>query len=99
MPPSDHTGVPIHFHSSTASGAALRMSLRMRLRVSPRQSPSSAIRPEIISEAELPLPATVFFMIPPYLERLQHEPAIGDKGRHKGHDHGKAHGSEIVVVK
>src|SRR3954470_14267839 len=44
MPPSwDHTGVPIHFHSSTTSGSASRMRSRILVRVSPRQSVSAAI--------------------------------------------------------
>src|SRR6187200_2474349 len=39
----DHTGVPIHFHSSTTSGSASLMRPRILARVSPRQSPNSAI--------------------------------------------------------
>src|SRR5205823_4584257 len=47
-PPWDQTGVPglvalAHFHSSTASGSACRMTARILLSASPRQSPSSLI--------------------------------------------------------
>src|SRR5262245_52466705 len=36
IPSCDHTGVPIHFHSSTTSGSASLMSLRILFKVSPR---------------------------------------------------------------
>src|SRR5919204_857382 len=52
IPSCDHTGVPIHFHSSTTSGSASLMSLRILLKVSPRQSPSSAIRLSISPDAD-----------------------------------------------
>src|SRR3954471_23411718 len=57
MPPAfSHTGVPglvalAHFHSSTISESAPRMTARTRASVSPRQSSSSAIRASICSEA------------------------------------------------
>src|SRR4051794_1755626 len=55
MPPSwDHTGVPIHFHSSRTSGAASLMRARIRASVSPLQSPSSAILSLMSLEAALP---------------------------------------------
>src|SRR5689334_16160902 len=55
MPPSwDHTGVPLHFHSSTTSGSASRMSARILASVSPLQSANSAIRWLISLEAALP---------------------------------------------
>ena len=38
IPPSDHTGVPFHFHSSNTSGAASWISCRMRPSACPRQS-------------------------------------------------------------
>src|SRR5664279_3217779 len=63
MPPCDHTGVPIHFHSSTTSGSAFLMSLRILLRVSPRQSPSSAILVEMSSDADWPWLASDVFML------------------------------------
>src|SRR5258706_12923084 len=54
-PPSwDHTGVPIHFHSSTTSESASLMRARILASVSPRQSPNSAILPLISLEAALP---------------------------------------------
>src|ERR1700685_2887494 len=62
MPSCDQTGVPIHFHSSTASGSASLMSLRILPRVAPRQSPSSAILFEMSSDAGWPWLATGFFM-------------------------------------
>src|SRR5438874_9409199 len=54
IPSCDHTGVPLHFHSSTTSGSASLMSLRILLKVSPRQSPSSAILSSIRSDADWP---------------------------------------------
>src|SRR5438094_6779721 len=62
MPSCDQIGVPIHFHSSTTSGAASLMSLRILLRVSPRQSPSSAILSDMSSDADWPWLAPDFFM-------------------------------------
>src|SRR5882762_6747307 len=61
MPSCDQTGLS-HFHSSTTSGAASLMSLRILLSVFPRQSPSSAIRFEMSSDADLPSPSPEFFM-------------------------------------
>src|SRR5262252_6835262 len=54
MPSCDHTGVPIHFHSSTTSGSASLMSVRILLKVIPRQSPRSAILSSISSDADRP---------------------------------------------
>src|ERR1700691_1363452 len=62
MPSWDQTGVPIHFHSSTAFGSACLMSLRILLRVSPRQSPSSAILFDMSSDAGCSWLAPDFFM-------------------------------------
>src|SRR5215471_945191 len=67
IPSCDQTGTPgllafCHFHSSTTSGSASWMSLRIRLRVLPRQSPRSAIRFEIICDADGLLPAFDAFM-------------------------------------
>src|SRR5258708_10464873 len=62
MPSCDQIGVPIHFHSSTTSGAASLMSLRILLRVFPRQSPSSAVLFEMSSDADWPWLAAHFFM-------------------------------------
>src|SRR5580693_8267443 len=63
MPSCDHTGVPLHFHSSTTSGTACLISLRILLKVCPRQSPSSEILSEISSGADWPWLAPEFFMI------------------------------------
>src|SRR5262245_43877229 len=62
MPSCDHTGVPIHFHSSTTPGSASLMSVRILPRVLPRQSPSSAILFEMSSDADRPWLAPDFFM-------------------------------------
>src|SRR5689334_12575182 len=67
MPACDHTGVPLHFHSSTISGSASCISSRTFARVLPRQSPSSLILPSINEEA-VP-PASGPFMQPPVLQR------------------------------
>src|ERR1700735_5886117 len=66
MPSCDQTGVPRHFHSSTASGSASLMSLRILPRVFPRQSPSSAILFEMSSDADCPSLALDFFMFSPW---------------------------------
>src|SRR5215207_8760576 len=54
IPACDHTGTPLHFHSSTTSGWASLMRLRTRASVSPRQSLSSLILASISSEGEAP---------------------------------------------
>src|SRR6202035_4760180 len=54
IPACDHTGTPLHFHSSTTSGQASLMSIRIRASVSPRQSLSSLIRASIRWEGESP---------------------------------------------
>src|ERR1700683_2387421 len=68
MPACSHTGTPLHFHSSTASGQAFLMRLRTRASVAPRQSPSSLIRASINWEGESPplasfVPVLVFFIV------------------------------------
>src|SRR5947207_8623104 len=50
IPSQDHTGLPIHFHSSTISRSASRMLLRMLASVLPRQSVSPAINWSIRSD-------------------------------------------------
>src|SRR6185312_1206991 len=62
IPPCSHTGVPIHFHSSTTSGSSSLISARILLRVFPRQSVSSAIRLSISSEADCSFVAFDFFI-------------------------------------
>src|SRR5262245_23591786 len=42
-PSCDHTGTPLHFHSSTTSGSASLTKARSLLSILPRQSPSSLI--------------------------------------------------------
>ncbi|MCY1382837.1 hypothetical protein D9M69_708990 [compost metagenome] len=62
IPLCDHTGVPIHFHSSTTSGSASRMSWRILLKVCPRQSARSAMRWSISADADGASVESVFFM-------------------------------------
>src|SRR6266487_2497928 len=50
IPSRDHTGLPIHFHSSMISRSASRMLLRMLASLLPRQSVSSAISSSIRSD-------------------------------------------------
>src|SRR6476619_7001225 len=52
IPACDHTGTPLHFHSSTTSGSACLMRIRTRASVSPRQSLSSWILASISREGE-----------------------------------------------
>src|SRR5947209_18728851 len=54
MPACDHTGTPLHFHSSITAGSACLMRARMRASASPRQSPSSLILASISREGEAP---------------------------------------------
>src|SRR5205809_2922500 len=68
IPACDHTGTPLHFHSSTTSGSACLMRIRTRASVSPRQSPSSLILASISREGESPPcpsfePLFLFFMV------------------------------------
>src|SRR3546814_7085562 len=65
MPACDHTGVPLHFHSSSTSGSATLMSARMRRSVSPRQSPSSSILWSISTDADGVVFAASFVMCRP----------------------------------
>src|SRR5262249_35039151 len=43
IPACDHTGTPLHFHSSITSGSACLMRIRIKASISPRQSLSSLI--------------------------------------------------------
>src|SRR3954454_24076197 len=52
MPPWDHTGVPLHFHSSRIPGSAACMISRTFASIFPRQSPSSLILSSISAEAD-----------------------------------------------
>src|SRR5204863_2621611 len=51
-PSCDHTGTPLHFHSSTTSGSASLTKERSRPSISPRQSPSSSILASISREGD-----------------------------------------------
>src|SRR5438270_8246575 len=51
-PLCDHTGVPLHFHSSATSGSASLIRARSRESISPLQSPSSSILASISSEGD-----------------------------------------------
>src|SRR5450755_4199519 len=73
MPPScSHTGVPIHFHSSTTSGSASLMRARILASVLPLQSPNSAIRSLISLEAGLPAGFALLFIFNLSLGRGRH---------------------------
>src|SRR5205807_2193956 len=68
IPACDHTGTPLHFHSSTTSGSACLMRIRTRASVSPRQSLSALILASISREGESPPFPTfealfIFFMV------------------------------------
>src|SRR5271165_1618054 len=54
IPACDHTGTPLHFHSSTTSGSACLTRVRTRASVSPRQSLSSLILASISREGASP---------------------------------------------
>src|SRR5262245_42961792 len=84
IPSCDHTGVPIHFHSSTTSGSASLMSLRILLKVCPRQSPSSAILLSISSDADWPSVVPGFFMFSdvPRLRSKSHQRQNGESVDH-----------------
>src|SRR5262249_16903732 len=61
-PSCDHTGTPLHFHSSTTSGSACLTKVRSRLSILPRQSPSSLMRASISCEGDLLCCDPLFFM-------------------------------------
>src|SRR6188508_2084524 len=61
-PSCDHTGTPLHFHSSTTSGSACLTKVRSRLSILPRQSPNSLILASISREGDLPFCDPLFFM-------------------------------------
>src|SRR3954447_10911909 len=52
IPSCDHTGTPLHFHSSTTSGSASLIKARSRPSSSPRQSPSSLILASISRDGD-----------------------------------------------
>src|SRR5436190_4596437 len=61
IPACDHTGTPLHFHSSTTLGSASLTRARSRLSILPRQSPSSLILASFSCEGDL-LCGPLFFM-------------------------------------
>src|SRR5437667_2864802 len=61
IPACDHTGVPLHFHSSTTSGSVCLMRVRSRESISPRQSPSSLILASINSDGDPGFCGALFF--------------------------------------
>src|SRR5262245_57362988 len=61
-PSWDHTGTPLHFHSSTTSGSASLTKPRSRLSIWPRQSPSSLILASINAAGDLLFCDPFFFM-------------------------------------
>src|SRR5262245_48240461 len=68
IPACDHTGTPLHFHSSATSGSTCLMRVRTRASISPRQSLSSLILASISREGECPaFPSfealVLFFMV------------------------------------
>src|SRR5262249_47217382 len=60
IPSRDHTGLPIHFHSSTISASASRMALRTVANVLLRQSVSPAINWSMRSEGVMRCRASLF---------------------------------------
>src|SRR5262247_392362 len=72
IPSRDHTGLPIHFHSSIISRSASRMLLRMLANVLPRQSVSPAISRSMRSDGSIgPSPRILF----PRTSESGHEPS------------------------
>src|SRR5258705_7096547 len=61
-PSCDHTGTPLHFHSSTTSGSASLTKVRSRLSILPRQSPSSLILASISREGDSLFCGPLFFV-------------------------------------
>src|SRR5204863_9814743 len=69
-PSCDHTGTPLHFHSSTTSGSAFLTKARSRLSILPRQSPSSSILASISCEGDLLFCYALFVMVRIELDTL-----------------------------
>src|ERR1700732_2497477 len=63
IPACDHTGTPLHFHSSTTSGSACLTNVRSRESILPRQSPSSLILSSIIRDGDFPFCDPLFLMM------------------------------------
>src|SRR5207245_5032023 len=62
-PSCDHTGTPLHFHSSTTSGSACLINVRSRESILPRQSPSSLILSSIIRDGDFPFRSFCFLRL------------------------------------
>src|SRR5215510_10238828 len=62
-PSCDHTGTPLHFHSSTTSGSACLINVRSRESILPRQSPSSLILSSIIRDGDFPFSDPLFLVM------------------------------------
>src|SRR3954452_24981063 len=62
IPSCAHTGVPLHFHSSTTSGSASLISARSRESVLPRQSSNSLMRASIRREGDSDALDVLFFI-------------------------------------
>src|SRR5438105_15601181 len=61
-PSWDHTGTPLHFHSSTIWGSACLINVRSLESILPRQSPSSLILSSIIRDGDFPFRDRLFLM-------------------------------------
>src|SRR5687768_7929775 len=81
IPPCDQTGVPRHFHSSTTSGSADRISARSRASISPLQSPSSSILASISAEGDSAFFDGLFFMGASWLGFLVLRSGLGNTNR------------------
>src|SRR6185295_4546828 len=63
IPPCDHTGTPLHFHSSTTSGSACLTNARSSESILPRQSPSSLILSSINRDGDFSFCDPLFFTV------------------------------------
>src|SRR6185436_7222477 len=61
-PSCDHTGTPLHFHSSTTSGSACLINARSRESILPRQSPSSLILSSISRDGDFSFEGALFIL-------------------------------------
>src|SRR5437762_12047970 len=62
-PLCDHTGTPLHFHSSTTSGSACLIRARSRDSILPRQSSSSSILASMSRAGDSSLFERIFFFM------------------------------------
>src|SRR5579883_2575772 len=77
MPPWDHTGVPLHFNSSTISGSASCMIARTFASIFPRQPPTSVI---LSMNADADSAGTVFFILSSKFQTILAAPRRGCLG-------------------